>query len=94
MDTISLLRRAELFRDLSEDQLAQIAAISDERRFSRDDVIFEQGSTGDGMYLVCDGQVEVRVRDSEGNTFAALYLGVGQVFGEMALVDEGRVQLP
>lgn len=89
MDTITLLKRAELFRDLDDDQLEQIAGISAERQYTAGSVIFEQGSTGDGMYLVCDGQVEVQVRDSSGSTFPALYLGVGQVFGEMALVDEG-----
>ncbi len=88
MQISEIMRQVELFRGLSELQLGQIEAISSEQHFENGAMIFEQGSRGDGMYIVCDGQVEVQVRDNSGATFAAVYLGSGQVFGEMALVDE------
>lgn len=90
MDISSILKRAELFRSLDDAQLDRIAQIAHEERYEGEALIFDQGSIGDRMYIVARGQVEVRVRDSLGETYAAVYLGEGQVFGEMALIDEGR----
>lgn len=88
MDIIGIMKQVELFRELTDEQLAQIAAISHEERATTGAVVFAQGANGDGMYIVCEGQVEVQVRDSLGDSYAAVYLGKGQVFGEMALVDD------
>ncbi len=88
-DLLQILKTVELFRDLSEDQLEQIGNISKREVYSRGDIICKQGETGDAMYVISSGQVEISVRDHQGNTYSALYLGKGQLVGEMALVDEG-----
>ena len=44
--------------------------------------VFEEGAIGDEMYVVVDGEVELRLRDRLLDT-----AGPGHVFGEMALVD-------
>lgn len=89
MELKDIMRRVELFRGLKDDQIQQIANISKKEVYSNSALIFSQGTAGDKMYVVGQGQVEVQVRDSGGNTYAAVYLGEGQVFGEMALIDEG-----
>lgn len=89
MELKDIMRRVELFRGLKDDQIQQIANISKKEVYSNSALIFSQGTPGDKMYVVGQGQVEVQVRDSGGNTYAAVYLGEGQVFGEMALIDEG-----
>jgi CRP/FNR family transcriptional regulator, cyclic AMP receptor protein len=88
MDLIRTMKRVELFRGLSEEQLQRLVDISHRESFKKNTVIFEQNTVGDRMYIISDGQVEVLVRDSEGGERAAVYLGAGQVFGEMALIDE------
>lgn len=91
MDLVSIMRRSELFRGLNEPQLRRLGEISTKEIFHRGDVIFEQGSVGERMYIISEGQVEVRVHvrtSGEGQT--AVYLGHGQVFGEMALIDSGN----
>lgn len=90
MDIQPIMKRVELFRGLSDEQLQQLIDIAQEERFQRGTSIVTQGSIGDKMYIVGDGQVEVQVRDSDGTTYAAIYLGEGQVFGEMALIDQGK----
>jgi CRP/FNR family cyclic AMP-dependent transcriptional regulator len=45
-------------------------------------VVFEAGDTGDEMYGVVEGEIELRVSDKVIRT-----LGVDDIFGEMALVD-------
>lgn len=90
MDVIRIMQRVELFRGLNEEQLGQVANISHEEVYNHEHVIFKQGDIGDRMYIVGQGQVEVRVNGREGNIQNQLYLGAGQVFGEMALIDAGR----
>jgi CRP-like cAMP-binding protein len=41
------------------------------------------------MYLITRGQVEIRLNDGTGGNHATIYLGQGQIFGEMALLDQG-----
>ncbi len=88
-DLLTILKTVELFRDLSEEQLIEISKISKKEMYSKGDTICKQGDTGDSMYVITSGQVEINVRDNSGNSYSALYLGEGQLVGEMALVDEG-----
>lgn len=90
MDIKPIMRRVELFRGLTDEQLQQLIDITEVEQFHKGAAIVTQGSIGAKMYIVGDGQVEVQVRDSDGTTYAAIYLGEGQVFGEMALVDQGK----
>jgi CRP/FNR family transcriptional regulator, cyclic AMP receptor protein len=45
--------------------------------------IFAEGEKGDNMYYIVAGQVNIRRRDKVLNT-----LGSGEIFGEMALLDD------
>lgn len=90
MELMQILRLVELFRGLDDSQLRHIASISQKETFSARDVIFEQGSLGDALYVIGKGQVEVQVRASNGGIHSAIYLGEGQIFGEMALIDQGK----
>jgi CRP/FNR family transcriptional regulator, cyclic AMP receptor protein len=89
MELVQILRGVDLFQGLSADQLQRLASISRREVYDADAVIFNQGSLGDKMYIVTNGQVEIRFDDESGGGRAALYLGAGQIFGEMALLDQG-----
>jgi CRP-like cAMP-binding protein len=54
-------------------------------------VIFQQDVEGDKLYFINDGQVEIRIRKSPSEPERSqVYLGRGQIFGEMALLDMGK----
>jgi CRP-like cAMP-binding protein len=89
-DLTQVMRRVELFRGLSAEQLRRIAAISNREVYHKGQTVCVQGSPGDKMYIISHGQVEVVVQDSSGTSFPVLYLGTGQVVGEMALIDSGK----
>ena len=89
MELVQILRGVGLFQGLTADQLKRLASISQRELYEADALIFSQGSVGDKMYIVADGQVEIRFDDPEGGDHTALYLGSGQIFGEMALLDQG-----
>ncbi|MFN8375770.1 MAG: cyclic nucleotide-binding domain-containing protein [Anaerolineae bacterium] len=89
-DLTQVMRRVELFRGLSQEQLKRIAGISQREVYQRGQTICVQGSPGDKIYIISHGQVEVVVQDSSGAAVPVVYLGTGQVVGEMALIDEGK----
>jgi CRP-like cAMP-binding protein len=45
-------------------------------------VVFREGDAGDSMYIVLEGELEIRVRDKVIDT-----TGPGGIVGEMALID-------
>lgn len=57
--------------------------IQDAHTFARGEAIFREGDRGDGMYVVVDGRVQLRVRGK-----ALEDIGPGAVLGEMALIDD------
>ena len=62
--------------------LGVFKAATDTRDVAAGTVIFEAGSTGDEMYGVVEGKVELRLPDGR-----AVAIGPDDTFGEMALVD-------
>lgn len=90
MQLVDIMRHVELFRGLNQDQLQLIRDISTKDMFEIGDVIFKQGDEGDKMYIIAKGQVEVKIHKSDGTTQIPVFLGTGQVFGEMALIDKAR----
>ena len=88
MELRQIMRLVELFRGLNDEQLGTMENITRKEIYEAGDVIFSQGEDGDKMYIVGSGQVEIKIRNPTGYTYSAVYLGEGQVFGEMALIDD------
>ncbi|MCA0454987.1 MAG: cyclic nucleotide-binding domain-containing protein [Chloroflexi bacterium] len=89
MELVNILASVPLCSGLSPDQLASLTAISHRETYNTDATIFSQNHPGDKMYIITRGQVEIRLNDGSGGNHATLYLGQGQLFGEMALLDQG-----
>ena len=60
------------------------------RSYRKSEIIFEEGSTGNEMYLVHSGKVLVSVKQGESEKVKLAVLNPGDFFGEMALVDDCR----
>jgi CRP-like cAMP-binding protein len=90
MDVVAILQQVELFRGLNRDQLQQVSQIVTPEVFDAGEVIWEQGEEAKKVYVISDGQVEILIRNGVSSLEPLLYLGSGQVIGEMALVDDGR----
>ena len=88
-----VLKRVELFRHLSDGELASIADLCSMARAKKGQVIFREDSEGDELYVVHEGAVEIQVqtRTNEGalqqSTVMTIY--PGQAFGEMAILGGG-----
>ena len=79
-----VLRRVPLFADLDKRELAQIARLFKERRFSAGQTVVQEGSGGAAFFLIDSGEATVTAGGRRRAT-----LGPGDFFGELALIDEG-----
>lgn len=96
MSVAELLRRIELFAGLTSEQIERIAALGREVIYNAGDVIIHEGDPSNELYIICSGMVEVGVASGmipdipgEPRLSSLVHLGQGQMFGEMALVDQG-----
>ncbi|HLV68819.1 MAG TPA: cyclic nucleotide-binding domain-containing protein [Polyangiaceae bacterium] len=82
------LATVELFSGLKPAALELIAGVTTEETHPLGTCLFRQGETGDKLYLIVEGRVRIS-RDLAGMGEEALaVLGPGDVFGEMALLEE------
>lgn len=82
MEKISLLKETDIFKNVREGDLKDIASVLEEQSLKAGDVIFNKGDVGNCMYLIQEGSV--RIHDG-GYTLAVL--GKNEVFGELSLLD-------
>jgi CRP-like cAMP-binding protein/sugar phosphate isomerase/epimerase len=78
--------KAHFFPTLSHDEVKKI--FREVKIFNTDQYIFSEGDQGDGAYYILDGKVKVVVSPSISGEIILSELGVGDIFGEMALIDE------
>lgn len=84
----ALLKRVQLFSNLQESELAQLAALCTETKVAAEEFVIRQNTTGTELYIIADGAVEVFVQGLN-DARTLVVLGQGQVIGEMALIDQG-----
>lgn len=86
-DTAALLASVDVFADMEERELAEIASVAVPRTFERGEVLFREGDTGDTCYVVRSGVVIIR-RDhasGSGRTLTLAEFRSGAFFGELAM---------
>jgi len=87
-ERVEQLRKVALFSGLKPEALELIAKVATEERHTSGTKIFQHGDAGDKLYLILEGKVRIS-REVPGMGEEALaVLGPGEVFGEMALLDE------
>jgi CRP-like cAMP-binding protein len=82
-----LLKELELFSELNDQELEDVASLAQIRNIPTDTTIFHEGDTADAIFVVVNGRVKVVTTSSDGKEFILTVLGPGQVFGEMALLE-------
>jgi len=83
------LARVDLFSDLTKNELEVIGNSCQQRTYSAGTTLIKQGDIGVGLYILTKGRV--RVTQAQDPDKAEIDLGVngpGDVFGEMALLDD------
>jgi CRP/FNR family cyclic AMP-dependent transcriptional regulator len=86
--TPGMLRRVKALAELNDDQLGRFARFMETHAVRQWAHIVKQGDPDDGMFLVLDGELRVRLMIGGKETILAT-LGPGECFGEIALFDQG-----
>jgi signal transduction histidine kinase len=88
------LRRLPFFAGLAEADLDQLCAITEPVAVRAGELLLEQGSEGDSLYVVLEGEFEVtqravhaRQRGDEPDEIPLARCGPGDVLGEISLLD-------
>jgi CRP-like cAMP-binding protein len=82
------LRRIKMLADVDEQLLASLLTYLEVVKVPGFGVVVNKGEHGDALFMVLEGEVRARVMiDGKETTLATL--GVGECFGELAIVDQG-----
>lgn len=87
MERVELLRLVPMFEGLGEDDLNELAGRLVTQRFGAGDVVLRKGETGDEMYIVADGHLNIHLPDAYSRKIHLRDIGPGEYFGELALLD-------
>jgi CRP-like cAMP-binding protein len=86
MPDVSYLAKYPPFKTFDGTDLEAMGSVGEEKVIKKDELVFDEDSKGDSMYVIKSGAVKIlkKVKNQE-NTIAVL--NPGEFFGEMALLD-------
>ncbi len=87
MEQRLLLRRIDLFADLTDREADTVLDVMRERSFTRGTTVFHQHDSGGGLYLLLAGSVKISRTGRDGRDVTVAVLSEGNFFGEMSLID-------
>jgi len=82
-----LLRRIDIFADLTDREVDTILDVMRERTIPRGTIVFHQHDSGGGLYLILAGSVKITRSGRDGREVTVAVLSEGNFFGEMSLLD-------
>jgi CRP/FNR family cyclic AMP-dependent transcriptional regulator len=83
---LQLLKNVVLFKDLSMRDLAMVDSLMHNRSYLAEEVIFDEGEEGQGLFVVLSGRVKITLPANVDTVL--IELGPGAFFGEVALLDQ------
>ena len=85
------LKKTLIFEDLSGLELEAVAAFLEPRSFKNGEVVFNEGATGEEMFVIISGKIGAWVAQADGTQRWSFELNAGDFFGEMSIIaNESR----
>ena len=85
----SILNEVEHLRELNPDERKALADKIDLLRCAAGEHVFQFGDPGSAMYIVRSGEVEIFVKNDQGEKIVLETSQPGDIFGEISLLDGG-----
>src|SRR4029077_20503432 len=82
------LAKVPFFDGLTREALAMMAQVTTEESHALGTRIFQYGDPGDKLFIILEGKARISREVAGMGSEALAVLGPGEVFGEMALLDE------
>ena len=85
--SLVVLRNVPLFAGLSESELEKLSKVSVRKRVERGAFVVRSAENTDSLYILLTGRAKVTNTDEDGREIILAWLGPGEFFGEMGLID-------
>jgi len=85
-DIINELQKVEIFKPLTDKDITTLADHSSILRYTRGETMVRQDDSGDSLYIIRSGSVEITLRTGKNEPVVLASLGPGKCFGEMSLL--------
>ncbi len=79
-----------VFAPLAPAERAELAARMHSRHFAKNEVVFHRDDPAGHLYLIATGTVKISIEDEGGREVVIALMRGGDVFGELALFDQGE----
>jgi CRP-like cAMP-binding protein len=88
MVVADVLKDVAIFKDVAEYELENIAKLAQEKTYESGQRIFSEGALAQRMYILLDGEVEIRIRpNSKSEQMTVETIRKGEIFGWSALTQ-------
>ena len=86
---VAALAEVELFEHISGEDRIRLAEVVDYRHLDAGETLFRTGEPGESLFVVKSGEVELFIQDTAGQKIVLTVAGGNEIFGELALLDQG-----
>jgi CRP/FNR family cyclic AMP-dependent transcriptional regulator len=83
---VEMLKNIPIFRELTRKEILEVDELLHERIYEKDEIIFEEGDPGHGIFIIVSGKVRADPSHKLLKN-AVLDFGPGELVGELALFD-------
>ncbi|PYP18285.1 MAG: cyclic nucleotide-binding domain-containing protein [Gemmatimonadetes bacterium] len=87
---VKLLKQAAIFQDLDDGELARVAEVCREQKFTVGQYVFKEGEPGNRLFLISSGEVRISRTIPGSGEEALAVLKPGACFGEMSIFDRSE----
>lgn len=86
----SNLLGSPLFTGLAKPEIEYLSSIFTLTQIAEGKTVFIENMPGESLYMISQGEVQISQMLAEVDEQALIALGVGDIFGEMAVIDGGN----
>src|SRR5881227_1159646 len=88
-DRTNSLHAPDLFQGFSDEELREVERVTTTRAFRKGEVIYTPGETGEALFLLREGAVQIYRMSPEGRKLVIAQLLPFSFFGEMSCIGQG-----
>src|SRR3989440_1281126 len=88
-DRVNSLPASDLFQGFSVEELREVERVTTTRAFRKGEVIYTPGETGEALFLLREGAVQIYRMSPEGRKLVIAQLLPFSFFGEMSCIGQG-----
>ncbi len=91
MISLEDMKRIDFFADLTEEELENLRYLCEERSYKKGDLIFEEGSSAEYLYVLKEGKISIDIKVTGDRYLSVLTLSrFAEPFGWSALIPPYR----